>query len=177
MIFINLYLIYRLEHPKSQIEFVKEQYSDGSAYEGEKLGGIRHGKGKFLYGDGGLYEGEWKAGSMDGFGTLYYPDGKIAYSGGWKQDKFHGKGTIYNENPVPLQGAFDYVNFDNLGDYWIKYEGDFVDDNKDGFGVLYLSNGDRFEGHFKEDTVHGSGRYICVNNETLFGEWWQNRLA
>ena len=169
--------MYQLESTHCQLEFVREQYSDGSAYEGEKLGNMKHGKGKFYYSDGGFYEGEWAAGSMDGFGTLAYPNGQIAYIGEWKQDKFHGKGTVYNENPVPMHEEFDYTNFDNLGDYWIKYEGDFLEDNKEGFGILYLTNGDRFEGQFKEDTVHGSGTYIFVNNETLYGEWWDNRLA
>jgi len=47
-----------------------------------------------------------------------------------------------------------------LGEYWVKYEGDFLDDNKEGIGTLYLSNGDVFTGEFKNDLVHGKGTYI-----------------
>jgi len=31
---------------------------------------------------------------------------------------------------------------------WVKYQGDFQNDAKDGIGTLYLVNGDRFFGNF-----------------------------
>lgn len=158
-------------------KLIVEHYADGSVYEGEKQGNLRHGKGRFYYSDGGLYEGEWKNGSMEGFGTLYYAGGQIAYEGEWKEDKFNGRGAVYNEFAEELHEAFDYRNFQYLGDYWTKYEGGFVDDNKEGYGVLYLSNGDRFEGEFKDDNVHGPGAYIFANQQTIVGEWWNNRLV
>ncbi len=83
---------------------------------------------------------------MEGLGTLYYPSGGLAYLGNWKDDKFNGKGTVYNEMPLKFDLEFDYSNFDLLGEYWVKYEGDFIDDNKEGIGTLYLSNGDWFTG-------------------------------
>ena len=111
---------------------VTEHYADGSIYEGEKNGSYRHGKGRFYYSDGGLYDGDWRTGSMDGYGTLYYAGGQIAYEGEWRDDKFHGSGVVYNELPEALSMPFDYSNFDNLCDYWTKYEGGFLDDNKEG---------------------------------------------
>ena len=42
---------------------------------------------------------------------------------------------------------------------WVKYQGDFKHDAKDGVGTLYLVNGDRFEGTFRDDMVHGKGKY------------------
>lgn len=141
------------------------------------MGNYRHGKGKFYYSDGGFYDGDWKTGSMDGYGALYYAGGQIAYEGEWKEDKFHGKGIVYNEIPVLLQEPFDYSNFDNLGDYWVRYEGGFLDDNKEGFGVLFFTNGDRFEGEFQQDMVHGKGTYIFANGQGFVGQWWSNRLV
>jgi len=38
---------------------------------------------------------------------------------------------------------------------WIYLTGDFIDDNKEGTGTIYLSNGDRFTGSFNNDFVHG----------------------
>jgi len=38
-------------------EFVVEHFKVGSKYEGYKLNGERHGKGKFFYQDGGFYDG------------------------------------------------------------------------------------------------------------------------
>lgn len=93
---------------------------------------MRHGQGKFFYADGGFYDGEWRFGRMEGLGTLYYPSGGLAYLGQWKDDKFNGKGTVFNESPQQIQETFDFTNFDQLGEYWVKYEGDFVDDNKEG---------------------------------------------
>lgn len=34
-------------------------------------------------------------------------------------------------------------------------KGEFIDDNKEGTGTIYLSNGDRFTGSFNNDFVHG----------------------
>jgi hypothetical protein len=36
---------------------------------------------------------------------------------------------------------FDFRNFNDVDDFWVKYEGEFVLDNKSGKGRLYLSNG------------------------------------
>lgn len=48
--------------PKNQFhepqgEFVIETFKLGSRYEGYKLNGMRHGRGKFFYQDGGMYDG------------------------------------------------------------------------------------------------------------------------
>ena len=151
---------------------------DGSIYEGEKLGDYRHGRGKFYYSDGGMYDGDWKNGSMDGFGTLFYAGGNVAYKGEWKEDKFHGKGTVYNEIPIiPPGGTFDYTNFDNISDYWIRYEGDFNNDNKGGNGLLFITNGDKYQGNFKDDMVDGKGQYIFADGRKMLGEWSNNRFV
>ena len=39
------------------LEYIVENFEQGSRYEGTKLNGMRHGKGKFYYQDGGLYDG------------------------------------------------------------------------------------------------------------------------
>ncbi|EGR33473.1 protein kinase domain protein, partial [Ichthyophthirius multifiliis] len=144
-------------------ENTHEIYDDNSYYIGEKLDGLRHGIGKFYYADGGYYEGVWVKGRMEGMGTLYYPSGALAYMGQWKNDQFNGNGTVYNEQPAQIDGDFDISNFDNLGEFWDKYEGDFIDDNKEGQGVIYLSNGDRFQGNFQNDFVHGQGTFYKGN--------------
>ncbi|KAL4466540.1 hypothetical protein ABPG72_010591 [Tetrahymena utriculariae] len=162
---------------RNKYEHIHETYDDQSHYIGEKLGGLRHGTGKFFYADGGYYEGEWCEGRMEGLGTLYYPSGSLAYLGQWRNDQFNGKGTVYNESPAQIIGEFDYKNFDNLGEYWVKYEGDFKDDNKEGIGTIYLSNGDRFTGNFNNDFVHGQGTYFRENKNPVSGIWDCNHLV
>lgn len=94
---------------------------------------------------------------MNGKGTLYYPNDDVAYDGNWKDDQLHGYGTLFNEEVVLLEKTFDYQDWSFVEEYWIKYEGEFCMDNKHGKGKLYLSNGEIFEGNFKEDMVDGEG--------------------
>jgi len=84
---------------------------------------MRHGYGKFFYQDGGLFEGEWNQNKMHGKGVLSYASGKPAYDGDWLDDKFEGFGALYNETPAELNQPYDYSDFDNVDEYWTKYEG------------------------------------------------------
>jgi hypothetical protein len=94
------------------------------------LGGRKHGWGKLLFADGAYYEGEFKQGEICGRGILYYSEGRPAYDGMWLDGKFHGKGVLYNENPLPLDGPFDCEDFDEVENYWTRYEGEFKEDSK-----------------------------------------------
>ena len=38
------------------------------------------------------------------------------------------------------------------------YEGEYKDDNRNGFGIYKYSNGNRYEGEFKNDKQHGKGK-------------------
>ena len=101
-------------NPEDKIEFVIEQYGVGTRYEGGKLNGMRHGRGKFYYKEGSYYDGEWKNNKMHGIGVLYYPNDTIAYEGEWKNDQFDGRGIVYNDQQVKLQGTFDFTDFNKL---------------------------------------------------------------
>ena len=48
---------------------------------------------------------------------------------------------------------------------WVKYQGEFKNDAKDGIGTLYLVNNDKFCGYFSEDQVHGKGKYTINNDD------------
>ena len=113
---------------------------------------------------------------MNGEGTLYYRNGKKAYEGMWQDDRFCGKGTVFNENPIRVKGKFNYADFDQLGDFWIKYDGHFKDDCKHGIGTIYLSNDDWFTGTFEKDVVQGRGTYFQRDGHIISGEWSNNKL-
>ena len=97
----------------------------GSRYEGSKLNGVKHGQGKFYYQDGGLYDGEWENGKMQGHGKLFYQSNKLAYEGEWINDQFNGRGVLLNELPESLSIPFDFSNFNEIEEYWTRYEGKF----------------------------------------------------
>ena len=90
----------------------------------------KHGKGKMEYDDGDIYDGEWKEDEKHGYGESveYWEEGtygednkkKLVYKGEHKYGYKNGKGVGM------------YYNFDFE---WIKYEGDWVDDVKEGRGI------------------------------------------
>lgn len=42
---------------------------------------------------------------------------------------------------------------------------------KNGEGVLYLSNGERFEGEFIDDSIDGPGCFLRKNGQKIKGIW------
>jgi hypothetical protein len=81
---------------------------------------------------------------MHGKGVLFYPNNQIAYDGEWKNDQLSGYGILFNEQISQLEVPFDYHDWNDVEDYWEKYEGNFYQDNKEGHGKLYLVNGEKF---------------------------------
>ena len=43
---------------------------------------------------------------------------------------------------------FDFCNFDEVDEYWEYYEGEFIEDLKQGRGKFMLSNGEYYLGMF-----------------------------
>ena len=103
--------------------YLVDTYEDGRKYEGLTLNKLKHGHGKLTFEDGAFYEGEFKDDKMHGKGVLYYAPGHPAYEGEWSRDQFHGKGVLYNEHPEPLEEMYNYEDFNEVEDYWVKYEG------------------------------------------------------
>ncbi|CAD8159648.1 unnamed protein product [Paramecium octaurelia] len=153
-------------------EYICETYLDGSIYEGFKKNQKKNGQGSLYYSDGGFYIGQWQNDVMNGYGSLYYPSGKLAYQGCWVNGKFQGKGMLFNENPKDCQDI-NYEDFDSISDCWISYSGDFVLDKKQGKGVLIFTNGDRFEGQFKENMINGPGTFKS-GNKVISSIWSKN---
>ena len=72
----------------------------------------------------------------------------------------------------------DYTNL-NCWDRktWLSYEGEFIDDKKEGFGTVMFPNGDKFSGCFKGDCIEGFGSYYSVSTkEHINGIWIKNVL-
>ena len=99
---------------------------------------------------------------MHGYGKLYFADGRIAYQGHMKDGKFNGIGTVYNDKSVTIPQV-NWQNFGELGEQWISYEGEFMDDMRHGKGVIKLADGGKFYGSFFMDKVEGEGTYYAQN--------------
>ena len=101
--------------------------------------------------DGSKFEGQW---NMDKrvYGIMTMPDDTV-YVGGFMDEVFHGKGkiTFKKENNV-FVGLFQKGKAYKFGKMIYPngemYVGQMIDYLKDGIGILYLSNGNRYEGTF-----------------------------
>ena len=69
----------------------------------------------------------------------------------------------------------DFTNFNEVEANWIRYEGDFQDDGKDGMGTIFFVDGSKYVGEFKDDMIDGKGSFFGVNGEVknmeVEGQW------
>ena len=52
-----------------------------------------------------------------------------------------------------------------------KFEGDWLDDERAGYGREVRENGDVYEGQFVADRRHGRGRFLSLRGEEYDGSW------
>jgi hypothetical protein len=69
-----------------------------------------------------------------------------------------------------------YQDFDFVGEFWVKYEGDFYNDKKHGRGTVYFFNNDIFFGTFVNDMADGDGNLQFNDRSVLMGIWKENKL-
>ena len=67
-------------------------WSDGTKYEGDQLGGLFNGAGKFVSPKGDTLDGEWKMGVLNGKASVVWANGD-RYDGEWKSGKSDGHGV------------------------------------------------------------------------------------
>lgn len=153
---------------------VIEEYEDGSRYEGDKQLDKRHGVGTYYFGDGFKMSGEWLDDYLSGYGCLW-KDETLIYEGNWIQSQFHGKGTLYNHQQSELSEDFDGTDFTKLGGGWIRFDGNFSNGMKNGFGTIAIKGDKQFCGNFKNDVVHGNGSFT-QKGKVQVGSWKINKL-
>ncbi|XP_044160428.1 radial spoke head 10 homolog B-like [Bufo gargarizans] len=153
-------------------------YKDGNVYRGMFSEGLMHGKGLYTWADGLKYEGEffmnfpmghgvytWPDGSRyegqvykairHGSGVHISSDGQVSYAGQWHMGRRHGKGAIY---------------YNAEGTSW--YEGDWIHNRKEGWGMQRFPSGNIYEGQWKNNKFHGEGRMRWLSSsEEYMGQW------
>lgn len=101
----------------------------------------------------GGYAGPCVNGLAEGFGTA---TGSADYRGDFKAGRKHGKGIKTWAN----------------GD---RYEGDFIDDRLEGFGIYVFGRGpwagERYEGDYLDGRRHGYGVYRWATGDVYRGPW------
>ena len=151
-------------------------------------GNCVNGKGTYKYENGDEYTGQWIDGNWeDGEGTYKYASG-AAYTGKWKDGEKNGKGTYTNINGVNFLG--NWVNDKLEGKNHVQvttvtldkikqtekpsnaqYSGCFQGDCENGSGAYKYSNGNVYNGEWKDGERNGSGDYKNSDGGVYTGQW------
>ena len=113
-------------------------YSPIRWFEGNFINGEKNGHCIEYKDDIKVFEGEFQNGTKNGNGKEYYhnnffsPSYTVKYKGEFKDGKRNGKGKLYNR------------------DMKLIYEGNFINDLFNGFGILY---------YFKDNKIHYKGNF------------------
>jgi Uncharacterized protein conserved in bacteria len=52
-----------------------------------------------------------------------------------------------------------------------KYEGEYVNDKKDGYGIYTWADGRKYQGYWSNGKQHGKGKYIATDGTIKWGVW------
>ena len=177
---------------------VKEYEFGKIKFEGEYLNGQRNGKGKEYNKDNGYYifEGEYKD-NYKSKGKEYYDDGKLKFDGEYfcgkiykgklyvngyleyegefkNEKKWNGKGYDKNHNLIyELINGNGTVKEYNENYYFLIFEGEYLNGQKNGKGKEYYGNGNLFfEGEYLNGQKNGKGKEYSSEGELIYeGEY------
>ncbi|KAF7663101.1 hypothetical protein LDENG_00219350, partial [Lucifuga dentata] len=124
---------------------------------GEFVSNVPTGHGKYTWLDGSFYVGEVYNGKRHGTGTHKCAINDVIYRGQWHLGERHGKGVMYyNQNQTS----------------W--YKGDWVRNNKEGWGLRCYPSSNFYSGEWKNNERHGEGtmRWLKVGQQYI--GMWQN---
>jgi len=143
-------------------------WSDGRKYSGFFKNGEPNGKGTYTSSDGTKKTGMWKDTKQK---SSWYQ--KIESSGEY-EDKKYGILSYRKENA--RWGWFDYGDEKKDG----KYIGGIKNMKPNGFGTFTYGagkwKGDQYEGMWKDGKFNGKGTLTRSNGEKFIGEWKNNSL-
>ena len=155
----------------------KINLKDGRIYEGTFVNGKLEGKGNYTSTKGDKYIGNFTEGILNGKGKIIKKIENNNKSNGGHDEK--NNDSLNNkdnniENDLIYEG--DIKNFMKEG-YGIetcpeyKYKGNFHNNMKNGQGsIIYLKQGRKYTGEFKDDEITGKGFLTYENNQTYQGQ-------
>ena len=118
----------------------------------------------------------------DGFGIQYFPKKKAKYVGKFINGKridfgyFEDKSNFYiykGETKKNFTGLYGiYYNYEKQ----ITYEGEWLNNRKDGIGMETYRDGSKYLGEHKNGLKHGLGTYFWADGSVYEGEWKYNLM-
>jgi hypothetical protein len=156
----------------------KEVKVDRKTYHGEMINSRKDGLGKLTWRDGSDYIGQFSNDKANGYGRLCHADGDIYY-GNWVSDQANGLGRYFNTKGS-YEGYWLNDKQDGYGlEIWPKgsiYEGYFYQGAKYSIGLYKLEDGSYYEGSFDKNDINGIGTFHFKDRRIYYGEWKNNKL-
>lgn len=148
--------------------------ANGDKYDGEVMGEVRTGQGKYRFANGDFYQGGLADNAFSGKGVMTFASGE-RYEGDYVRGAKHGKGVYLFANKDRYEGEFSDNLFSGKGAFIYasgdRYDGDYVRGIKQGHGVYRFANGERYEGPFVNNVFEGKGTYLHAGGDRYEGEY------
>jgi len=177
------YILSRL--PRHWTTFVQDAMEElrhvkNIIYEGQVVKGIRNGLGQLVYPNGDVYKGTFKNGERSGTGLCKFGKTGAIYKGEWRDDKPIGNGILYSLPNEIIEARFDGYK---VTDGQVKilmsngefYEGNFKNDMRNSTGIHYYANGDFYEGEWQNDRRVGRGRIFRLDGSKMSGFFTEDK--
>uniref|UniRef100_A0A673GYA1 Alsin-like n=1 Tax=Sinocyclocheilus rhinocerous TaxID=307959 RepID=A0A673GYA1_9TELE len=161
------------------------KWPDGRMYTGTFKNGLEDGFGDYVVPNKNLnscdnYQGQWKDGKIHGFGTFRYASGEI-YEGSFQDNMRHGhgmlrSGKLNSTSPSVFIGQWQYDKKSGYGVFdditrGEKYMGMWLDDQRQGNGVVVTQFGLYYEGAFNNNKMMGTGVLLSEDDTTFEGDF------
>jgi hypothetical protein len=116
-----------------------------------------------VYPNGDVYKGTYKNGERSGAGLCKFGKTGSIYRGEWRDDKPQGNGILFTLPNEIIEARFDgYFVSDGQTKILMSngefYEGNFKNNMRNSTGIHYYKNGDYYEGEWQNDKRVGRGR-------------------
>lgn len=158
-------------------------FPNGDSYVGEWLDGYMCGTGKYDWSPsmewaGCSYDGQFVKGQKSGLGKLTICannlGGVCVYVGEFFDDKKHGQGVLtYADGISRHEGSWELDMKCGDGKYTSAngdiYECVFMNNKKNGLGMISYVNGDVYIGTWKADVKTGPGKFVSTNGDVYEG--------
>ena len=151
-------------------------YDGGASYIGQVAGGQRQGLGVATLANGEFQSGDWNHDRLNGLGTVRLAD-ETRYTGQWRDGQSTGLGVREKPGVERSEGNFVDGRLEGLGLRRSLMEpnavqgGEFHADKLEGPGVERVGERERYEGGFLNGQRNGFGQLTTSDGKTVFGRW------
>ncbi|XP_031691132.1 radial spoke head 10 homolog B isoform X8 [Oncorhynchus kisutch] len=114
------------------------------------------------------YEGEKHREQLHGEGVAYFQGGHV-YKGMFSVGVMHGHGLYTWADGVKYEGT---IYYNQEATSW--YEGELVNNNREGWGVRCYPSGNLYEGQWRNNVRHGEGRMRWLQLGQQYSGIWEN---